>query len=277
MRISELWLYPVKGATGIAVREWALDEIGLRHDRRWMVITPDGRFVTQREWPGLGGIRQAIEGETLVLESARAGTVRVPLDGAEGPAREVVVWGDRVRALDEGEEPAAFVSEHLGVHARLVHMPQHAHRQVDLAYAAPGDRVSFADAFPLLLISQASLDELNRRLPEPLSMRRFRPNLVIDGAPGAHAEDGWRRIRVGTVECDVVKPCARCVVTTLDPDTGIAGPEPLRTLATYRKDGSKVLFGQNAIHRGVGMLRVGDAVEVLSHRPGTPIPRAAGS
>jgi uncharacterized protein len=158
------------------------------------------------------------------------------------------------------------VSAHLDTDARLLFMPDTTMRQADLAYAEPGDRVSFADGFPLLLITQQSLDELNRRLTEPLSMLRFRPNVVVHGAAVPHEEDSWRSIRLGSVPCDVVKPCARCAVTTIDQATGIAGKEPLRTLAEYRRWDGKVWFGQNVVHRDTGMLRVGDEVEVLHRR-----------
>jgi uncharacterized protein len=269
MRLSEIRVFPVKGAAAIDVTEWPLDEFGLRHDRRWMVVTDEGSFVTQRDRPRLGGIRQAIEGEFLLLESDGGGSVRVPLNTI-GPERPVRIWGDQVMATDAGEDAAAFLSGHLETAAHLVYMPEHTHRQVDRRYAEEGVRVGFADGFPLLLITQESLDELNDRLAEPIGMVRFRPNLVVAGASRPHAEDGWGRIAVGSVECDVVKPCARCVVPTIDPATGVGGREPLRTLATYRTWSRKVYFGQNAIHRAVGTLRVGDPVQVLDEREADP-------
>jgi uncharacterized protein YcbX len=154
------------------------------------------------------------------------------------------------------------LSAALGTECGLVHMPESTLRQVDQAYAAPGERVAFADAFPLLLLTTASIDELNRRLDKPVTVRRFRPNLLVSSAQ-PHAEDTWLRIRIGSVEMRLAKPCARCAITTVDPDTGIAGKEPLRTLATYRSRAGKVFFGQNAIHAGAGTLRVGARVEVL--------------
>jgi uncharacterized protein len=266
MHISELHLYPLKGAAGIAVRDAALDAFGLQHDRRWMIVQADGEFVTQRNHPGLALLRTALEPDALVLRSQSAGEARLPLAqpaGGETALVRVQVWNDVVDAIDLGEEVAAFVSAHLGAAARLCYMPDTSFRQADPDYARPGDRVSFADGFPLLLITQESLDELNRRLDEPLPMLRFRPNVVVAGTSVPHEEDGWRRIRLGPVECDVVKPCARCSVTTVDQATGVGGREPLHTLAEYRRWDGKVWFGQNLLHRAPGRVAVGDPVELL--------------
>lgn len=261
MRISDLWVYPLKGAAGIPIREWPLDSFGLRHDRRWMVVDSDGVFVSQRSDAGLGQVRPALERDELVLHSAVAGECRIaPATGGE--TVRVRVWDDEVDALDCGDDAAAFMSAHLGRATRVVYMPDSTLRPVPPAYAPAGGRVSFADAFPLLIIGSGSLVELNRRLDEPIEMVRFRPNVVVSGTE-PHEEDVWRRVKLGTVECDVVRPCARCVVPTIDPATGVGGREPTRTLAGYRKWDGHVWFGQNAIHHGPGTLRVGAAVDVL--------------
>jgi uncharacterized protein YcbX len=181
----------------------------------------------------------------------------------------VQVWKDVVDACDAGPEAARFLSAHLGMDARLVRMPDDTLRQVRLDYARPGDRVGFADAFPLLVIGEGSLEELNRRLETPLPMLRFRPNLVIAGT-APNEEDAWRRIRIGDTELDVLKPCDRCVVTTIDQTTGMAGKEPLRTLSTYRRWNGKVYFGKYAVHRGRGTVRVGDEVTVLETAAADP-------
>jgi uncharacterized protein YcbX len=169
----------------------------------------------------------------------------------------VAIWKDQCVAVAAGAEADAWFTALLGTPCRLVTMPSSTVRQVDLGYAEPGDPVGFADGFPFLLISQGSLDELNRRLEHPVPMDRFRPNIVVDGCE-PHAEDGWSRVTIGEISFRVVKPCARCVITTTDQQTGERGREPLRTLATYRRVGNKVLFGQNLIHDGVGAVRVGD-------------------
>jgi hypothetical protein len=173
----------------------------------------------------------------------------------------VTVWDDSVVASDQGDAAATLLSDHLGQPCRLVRVDEA--RIADQAYAAPGTVVGFADGFPLLLITDASLGALNGRLPMPLPIDRFRPNLVVSGAE-PFAEDGWRRIRIGDIELDVVKPCARCTITTVDQATGRRdGAEPLRALGTFRRGRRGVLFGQNLVHRSQGLLRVGDPVEVL--------------
>jgi uncharacterized protein len=265
VQISELYVYPVKGAAGIPLRQATLDDFGIRHDRRWMIVDAAGRFITQRNQPRLALLQPELEPDRLVLSSPMCGRVELPLE-AHGPARRVQVWDDVTDAVDAGDVAAGFVSRHLDAAVRLLFMPDNTLRQVSLDYARPGDRVSFADGFPLLLIGQASLDELNRRLPDPVAMVRFRPNIVVAGAT-PHAEDGWRRLRVGDVDLDVVKPCARCAVPNVDPETAVAGREPTRTLAGYRRWDGKIWFGQNVLHRSAGVLRVGDPVEVLApHR-----------
>jgi uncharacterized protein YcbX len=186
--------------------------------------------------------------------------------GPRGPAaagREVGVWDDTVAAVDAGNEAAAWLSGTVGESARLVFMPAGTRRAVDNRYGAPGDQVSFADAYPYLLISRGSLDDLNARLAKPLPMDRFRPNLVVAGC-APYAEDKWRRIRIGPVVFRLVKPCTRCAVTTIDQATGAHdGPEPLRTLAGYRQGEGGVRFGMNLIAEGDGEVRVGDEVVVV--------------
>lgn len=262
--VSWLRIYPVKGAAGIPLEAAELDACGFRWDRRWLVTDPDGRFFTQRELPRLALLRPRIEGDALVLDAPDTAPLRVPLAEPGGARSPVRIWDDVVEAATVGPEAAEWLSDVLGTACRLVRFPADVQRPLDPRYAVPGaaDRVGFADAYPILLITQASLDELNRRLATPVPMDRFRPNLVVAGTV-PHAEDGWRRIEVAGIVLHVVKPCARCVVTTLDQATGVPGKEPLRTLARYRKVGSKVLFGQNAIHEGRGTIRLGDRVTVL--------------
>jgi uncharacterized protein len=270
-KVTELYVYPVKGAAPIPLRVAALDAFGIEHDRRWMVVDDAGRFITQRNAPELALLQVELEPDTLVLRSYRAGEFRLPLQPTAPPAppERVRVWEDEVDATGTGRAAAEFVSTHLGFAARLLYMPDTTLRQADRAYAQPGDRVSFADGFPLLLTTQASLDALDQRLEHPVPMLRFRPNIVVAGT-SPHAEDTWRRIRIGEVECDVVKPCARCVVTTIDPATATPGAEPLRTLATYRRWDGKVWFGQNVIHRAGTVIMLGDAVVVRETGPAQP-------
>ncbi|HET9983757.1 MAG TPA: MOSC N-terminal beta barrel domain-containing protein [Longimicrobiales bacterium] len=262
--VSWLRIYPVKGAAGIPLEAAELDACGFRWDRRWLVTDPAGEFFTQRELPRLALLRTRIEGDALVLDFPGAAPLRVPLEEPAAARSPVRVWDDVVEAAPVGPEAAAWLSEVLGTPCRLMRFPADARRPVDPRYAVAGaaDRVAFPDGYPILLLSEASLAELNRRLATPVPMERFRPSLVVAGT-APHAEDGWRRLEVAGVRLHVVKPCARCVVTTVDQATGVAGKEPLRTLARYRKVGSKVLFGQNVIHEGRGTIRLGDRVTVL--------------
>ncbi len=260
--LSGLFVYPLKSGAGIALERAELDDFGIRHDRRWMVFSDQAGFLTQREIPRLALIRTSFDNGSLRLDAPGARPLRLPLAGPDGARLSVGVWADQTEAVDTGAESAAWISTLIGGPARIVYMPDDVVRPVDPTFAIGEDRVSFADAFPFLLITQASLDGLNARLDQPLRMNRFRPNLVVAGA-AAHAEDTWRTIRIGDVSLAVVKPCARCVTTTVEQETGDTGKEPLRTLATYRKRDSKVYFGQNLIHLDRGELRRGDPVTVV--------------
>lgn len=235
-----------------------------------MVIRQDGRFLTQREQPRLATLRATPAGSQLVLGHSLAGELRVPLADGGGPRRSATVWKDTVEVEDLGDAAADWVSRALGEPVRLVRFPDETVRRVNPAHAPYPARTAFTDGFPILLASEASLDALNLRLVErgtsPVPMSRFRPNLVVAG-PGLapFAEDGWRRLRIGPVEFEVVKPCERCVVTTTDQESGLRPEpgEPLATLAEFRRHETKVLFGQNLVHRGSGEIEVGQAVEVM--------------
>jgi uncharacterized protein YcbX len=260
--LTGLHTYPVKSLRGLSPSSHPVARLGLAHDRRWMLVDADGRFLTQREQHRLALLSTRIDGEKLIIEGAGWAPLVLPLQGPTGAPTQVSVWADQVTALDAGDEPADWFSGFLGVTARLVYFPEDGSRQVDLGFARAGDDTAFSDGFPFLLISEASLADLNARLDAPLPMRRFRPNLVVSGCD-AFDEDRWRRIRIGAVEFRVVKPCSRCVITTLDPETAERGTEPLNTLATYRRRDKRIYFGQNLIHDDTGELRLGDAVEVL--------------
>ncbi len=262
MTLTGLHIYPVKSLRGLSPSSHPVTRLGLDHDRRWMLVDADGRFLTQRTQHRLALLSTRIEREELIIEGPGRAPLVLPLRGSAGTQTRVRVWSDQVAALDTGDELADWFSDYLGATARLVYFPEDGSRQVDLGFARAGDDTAFSDGFPFLLISEASLADLNARLETPLPMRRFRPNLVVSGC-GAFDEDRWRRIRIGTVEFRVVKPCSRCVITTLDPETAERGTEPLKTLATYRRRDKRIYFGQNLIHDATGTLRLGDAVEVL--------------
>lgn len=226
-----------------------------------MVVDASGRFLTARTVPGMvrvvaqpvdGGLALSMDGEHLTVPTPTA-----------SPRLTVTVWGDTVEALPARD--GGWLAARLGQDCRLVYMDDSLRRPVDPDYAIDGDITSFADGFPLLLLSEGSLADLNGRLARPVSMDHFRPNLVVSGCP-AFAEDGWRRIRIGTVELALVKRCARCVLTTVDPRTGqrTADGEPLRTLSGYRKAGGGVMFGQNALVIRPGRISLGDTVMVVA-------------
>lgn len=265
MNLAEITVYPVKSAGGIAVQEWNVEPRGLAHDRRWMVVSPDGGFLTQREWPRMALILPTLEADTLRLDAPGQEPLRVPLL-PEGETRTVQVWRSVCEAVSAGADADAWLSAFLETPCGLVYMPDETRRTVSADYAAGEGIVSFADGYPLLLIGESSLADLNARLADPVPMNRFRPNLVVGGlAP--FAEDDWAQVRVGSVLFHLVKPCARCAMTTVEQATGVLnGPEPLQMLAGYRRDNGKVLFGQNLIPDGPGVVRVGDSVEVVAMR-----------
>jgi len=259
--LSSLVIYPVKSAGGIPVERWELDAFGLRFDRRWMVVDPRGRMITQRTHPRLALARPALEGDRLVIRGPELQPLSLPLHPAETVGTRVSIWSDQCAALWQGETAARWFSDLLGAEVALVYMPETTWRPAGPAVTPPASRVSFADAYPMLLLSEESLGELNRRLPAPLPMNRFRPNLVIRDVP-AFGEDALDEFVIGEIGFRAVKPCDRCVLTTTDQDTGERGVEPLRTLATFRKWDGKVWFGQNVAHQGTGRLAVGMAVRV---------------
>ncbi len=263
--LSRLFIHPLKSTRGLSLRQATVEPLGLVHDRRWMLVRPEGTFITGRELPSLVLVSAEPFAEGLRVSAPGMPALEVPIPPAQSPRLEVTIWGDRCSAARAAPETERWFSHYLGEPVFLVYVDGRMERPVDPRYAAPEDRVGFADGFPLLLLSQASLEALNRRLPRPVTVEHFRPNLVVEGCE-PFAEDTWKRLRVGEVELEVVKPCARCVFTTVDPATGqkAGDGEPLRTLATFRRTGTKVLFGQNIMVRRLGVLHVGDAVEVLA-------------
>ena len=273
MHVTGLFIYPVKSCRGISLSHASLDSLGLVGDRRFLIVDADGKFITQRTHLALIQIGTALDSTYLTLSHPKLPPLRVPLTAATDAdtpppvLRSVSVWSTRgLQAEDCGPAANAWISEALGQHAHLVRIGSAFHRPVgDL-----GDATGFADGYPLLVISEASLANLNDRLLErgddPVPMDRFRPNLVISGSD-AFAEDTWPRLRVGDATFRSAGPCARCIVTTTDQLTGARTPEPLRTLATYRRDlvkSANVNFGQNLINESKsGLIRIGDTCEPL--------------
>lgn len=266
MIVSALYIYPVKSCAGTPLDAAQVQARGFANDRRWLVVDAEWNFLTQREIARMALIHPTVDEHCLRLSAPHVPGFELPVD-QPGRRVEVSIWKDSgVGAVDQGEAAAGWLSDFLGRDVRLVRFADDYVRQVDQKYAPrESDQVGFADGYPFLVISEESLADLNSRLDEPLPMNRFRPNIVVNGAGVSFPEDGWKTIRAGEITLDLVKPCARCAITTTDQATGRRGKEPLRTLAMYRQGAKGApLFGQNAIHRGAGTLRVGDTVEVLA-------------
>lgn len=265
--LTEIFIHPVKSCAPLGLAQAAVRPRGLEHDRRWMVVDADGRFLTARQLPRLLLVNPQPTDDGLRLQAPGMPDLHVRSEGLS-TLMPVTVWKSQLQALAAGAHADDWFSGFLGQPVRLVHMGDEIVRQVTSSRAQPGDEVSFADAMPLLLVSRASLDALNERLSEPVDMRRFRPNLVIDGVP-AHAEDGWKQVAIGEVVFEVAKPCTRCVLVTIDAATAVkdAQGEPLRTLARYRRGEEGVNFGQLLIPRSAGRVRVGDSVQPVQIEP----------
>ncbi|WP_049650970.1 MOSC domain-containing protein [Kitasatospora sp. MY 5-36] len=280
MHLTGLHVYPVKSMYRLSPDTAVVQPWGLAGDRRWMLADANGRFVSQREDAALARVRTGLLPDgVLTLTTPDGSRIEVPAPAvaAGDPLADVEVWGTRFRAAEADKETHRWIAEHLGDY-RLVHLDDPRARPVDPEYSAPGDSVSMADGYPLLLTTTASLDRLNELIAaenpdghETLPMERFRPSVVIGGTE-PWAEDTWRRIRIGSVTFKVVKPCGRCMITTTDQETGERrGKEPLRTLARHHRLLRKAAFGQNLIPErpaGVegdelGTLRLGDGLEVL--------------
>lgn len=262
--VSSLIYYPIKACRGFEVDSSNIERMGLEHDRRMMVVTPEGEFLTQREFPKLALVKPDLQGDILTLSAPDFDSIQLPIR-TTGFSWHVNIWKSKdVQAIDQGEEAVEWFSDWLGTSVRLVHVAEGLQRTLDPQYTVnEDDHTGFADGFPILLISEESLGDLNSRLEKPLPMNRFRPNIVVKGCD-PFAEDTWNQIQIGDVTLAIVKPCARCEVTTIDKDTLERSKEPLKTLGKYRKHALGAIFGQNVIPLNGGRLRLGMNVELLS-------------
>lgn len=263
LKLTGINIYPIKSAAGIALATAEVGKRGFLYDRQWMVVDARGKFMTQRHFPRLALIKVQVSPLQLVIEAPEQKPLFIPLVLNKSQRMPVEVWGDVCDAIPLGEEVSKWFSEFLLTSCQLVYLPEDSRRPIKARYQVNYEQVSFADAFPFLLISEASLADLNQRLEQPVPMNRFRPNLVVSGCE-AFAEDSWQSIKIGSVTFRVVKPCDRCIVTTVNQNTGIPGKEPLQTLAQYRLWEGKIWFGQNLIQEQQGILNLGDAVEIIS-------------
>lgn len=268
MFISEINIYPIKSLGGISLKNSIVENRGLQFDRRWMLVDDQNKFLTQREFPKMATVGVEIAKDNLNV-SYENQTLEIPFEPNTNETASVKIWSNRCRARIYEKRINEWFSEILQSDCRLVLMPEETKRKVNYFYAVHKiDVVSFADGYPVLLIGENSLADLNSRLDAPVPMNRFRPNLVVSGAD-AFAEDGWKQIKIGNVRFHIVKPCARCVITTIDQAKGEKqGVEPLKTLSSFRipkrSVKKKILFGQNLIAENVGeSLKIGDKVEII--------------
>ncbi len=263
IQLSGLTYFPIKACRGFDVDSTFVERMGLANDRRMMLVTPEGKFLTQREHPRLALVTPTLADGVVTLSAPNFDSMRFPVLSS-GPTYPVDIWkSSGVAAVDQGEEAAQWFSDWLGASVRLVHIADGYIRKVSATHAVtPDDRTGFADGYPILIASDESLADLNARLETPVPMNRFRPNVVVRGCE-PFAEDTWKRIRIGGVELAIVKPCARCVVTTIDKETLAQSKEPLKTLNTFRKQEAGAMFGQNVIPLGEGRLELGMSVEIL--------------
>jgi uncharacterized protein len=260
--VSELNIYPLKSARGISISEVLVTDRGFALDRRWMLVDSDNRFLSQRQFSRLALVEVGVRDDSLFIQAPAMPALTVPLHYGQGEKVRVNIWDDLCDAQVVSDIANEWFSHFLDLNCRLVHMPDESRRPVNPKYSVNDFPVSFADGYPFLLISRASLDDLNWRLPEPLPINRFRPNIVVEGCE-PYAEEQWKQIQIGEVAFRVVKPCSRCKITTVDQQTGVSGKEPLKTLATYRMKDGKVYFGQNLIHENLGQIILNQLVHII--------------
>jgi uncharacterized protein YcbX len=270
LTVSGLYIYPIKSLGGIAVSSAAVTSRGLHNDRRWMLVDDSSRFLTQREYPVMALLQVACAegGFTVHHKNNTCSVMFVPhATPTNAETVTVQIWDDSCEAQLAGKEINEWFSDALNMQCRLVYMPDSTNREVDKAYAPNNEITSFSDAYPFLLVGQPSVDELNTRLEEPLSMNRFRPNIVFTGGR-PFLEDSLEEFIICGIHFFGVKLCARCVVTTINQDNAGRGKEPLKTLATYRMKNNKIYFGQNLLHKGTGVLTVGHKLDVIKTKEG---------
>lgn len=262
LKLSEIWIYPVKSMGGISLQQAQVMQKGLQYDRRWMLVDDEGNFMTQRKLPEMALFKVELKSTHLLVQFQNE-SIQVPLNSATGAIQKVTIWDDQVQACEVSSEISAWFTQCLKTPCRLVFFPESNARPVDERYKIADEHVSLSDGYPFLIIGAESLALLNSKLEQPLPMNRFRPNFVFTGG-SSHEEDTWRNFSIGKNRFVGVKPCARCMVPTIDQKTAIAGKEPLRTLTTYRAKDNKIFFGQNLLAVDHNMVKVGDTITVQS-------------
>lgn len=261
--VSELFIYPIKSLGGIPVLSASVTDRGFEFDRRWMLVDSNNCFLSQRECPQMALLQVVLSDAGLIVQHkiSKEASANIPVSMESKETVTVKVWSDWCDALFVSHELDEWFSDMLSLHCRLVHMPDSSKRRVDTQYSFNQEITSFSDAYPFLIIGQSSLDDLNARLQQPLPMNRFRPNIVFTGGQ-PFQEDIMERFSINDIEFFGVKKCARCIIPTINQDSGIKSKEPLKTLAAYRQLENKIYFGQNLLHRGEGKITVGDQITI---------------
>ncbi|WP_305952130.1 MOSC domain-containing protein [Emticicia oligotrophica] len=260
--VSEITIYPIKSLGGISLQEAQVEERGFQHDRRWVLADENNVFITQRQNEQMALIDVQLTSDGLVVSHRvkQIAPLSVPFEPQTAEQQMITIWDDIVRGIRVSDEVDAWFTTVLDKKCALFYQPNDSVRLTDPKYSiTQKEHTSFADGYPILVIGQSSLDELNGKLEEPITMKRFRPNLVFTGGE-AHIEDSWKYFHVGSAQLVGVKPCARCVLTTINPETAEKGKEPLRTLTQYRNVNNKILFGQNLLVVETGKISVGDEI-----------------
>lgn len=261
LTLTEIWIYPIKSLGGIRLTKAPVFEKGLAYDRRWMLVDEEGVFLTQRVYPEMALLKLTMDNEQLtIVHSLNKKSHIISLHPrTRNEQKEVTIWDDTVKAFEVSTETSLWFSEILSMTCKLVFFPEENVRTVDPQYALNDENVSLADGYPFLIIGEASLADLNSKMESPLPMNRFRPNFVFSGGQ-PFEEDHWKEFTIGSNRFLGVKPCSRCVLTTVDQETAVKGTEPLRTLATYRKWNNKIFFGQNLLAIDHTFVQEGDRI-----------------
>jgi len=267
--LSELYIYPVKSLAGIKVSKWQVNEKGLLHDRKWMLIDRNNQFLSQRHIPKMALIKTQLTENSLILSTATSGSIYLPLFPKNGEEIITTIWNDQCPAKTVSSEVDTWLSDFLDTQCKLVYQADEVVRPVDQNYATSTDKVYFSDGFPFLIISDASLKSLNKEMKIQIPMLRFRPNLVISNCE-RYAEDSWREISINNIHFRLPKPCSRCTVPTINLETAQTTKEPLQTLNRLRKVNNHVYFGQNACHDNTGELYAGCNVIINKTGPKQP-------
>lgn len=264
LSLSDIIIYPIKSLMGVTLNQAKVELQGIKDDRLMMLVDDNNLFITQRKYPQLALINLSVIQSNIHLTINGRELLIINSDSFEDKFEPVKIWKDQCHAQMANDKINQWFSDYLNQAVKLVRYDHKQPRQSDQNYSSSHDIVSFADGFPLLVISDASLIELNRRLEYSVSMSQFRPNLTVKGGH-AYQEDSWKKIKIGEVIFDAVKRCDRCILTTIDPKNGIksSSRDPLKTLQSYRQENGKTYFGMNLIARNLGVISVADKIEIL--------------